>query len=160
MEKIPSFTIDHEQLLRGIYVSRKDQVGGEVVTTFDIRMKEPNREPALHVGAIHTIEHLAATYLRNEPQWKDRIVYWGPMGCLTGNYLLIKGDLESKDIVELMIRTFEFVANFTGEVPGTQPRDCGNYLLHDLPMVRYEARKYLDEVLTVIKPENLVYPEI
>lgn len=160
MDKIPSFTIDHEALLRGIYVSRKDEVGGEIVTTFDVRMKEPNREPALHQGALHTIEHLAATYLRNEPQWKDRIVYWGPMGCLTGNYLLIKGDLESKDIVELMIHTFEFVANFTGEVPGTQPRDCGNYLLHDLPMARYEARKYLDEVLTVIKPENLVYPEI
>ena len=160
MDKIPSFTIDHEALLRGIYVSRKDEVGGEIVTTFDVRMKEPNREPALHQGALHTIEHLAATYLRNEPQWKDRIVYWGPMGCQTGNYLLIKGDLESKDIVELMIRTFEFVANFTGEVPGTQPRDCGNYLLHDLPMARYEARKYLDEVLTVIKPENLVYPEI
>ena len=160
MDKIPSFTIDHEALLRGIYVSRKDEVGGEIVTTFDVRMKEPNREPALHQGALHTIEHLAATYLRNEPQWKDRIVYWGPMGCLRGNYLLIKGDLESKDIVELMIRTFEFVANFTGEVPGTQPRDCGNYLLHDLPMARYEARKYLDEVLTVIKPENLVYPEI
>ena len=160
MDKIPSFTIDHEALLRGIYVSRKDEGGGERVTTFDVRMKEPNREPALHQGALHTIEHLAATYLRNEPQWKDRIVYWGPMGCLTGNYLLIKGDLESKDIVELMIRTFEFVANFTGEVPGTQPRDCGNYLLHDLPMARYEARKYLDEVLTVIRPENLVYPEI
>ena len=160
MDKIPSFTIDHEALLRGIYVSRKDEVGGEIVTTFDVRMKEPNREPALHQGALHTIEHLAATYLRNEPQWKDRIVYWGPMGCLTGNYLLIKGDLESKDIVELMIHTFEFVANFTGEVPGTQPRDCGNYLLHDLPMARYEARKYLDEVLTVIRPENLVYPEI
>ena len=160
MDKIPSFTIDHEALLRGIYVSRKDEVGGEIVTTFDVRMKEPNREPALHQGALHTIEHLAATYLRNEPHWKDRIVYWGPMGCLTGNYLLIKGDLESKDIVELMIRTFEFVANFTGEVPGAQPRDCGNYLLHDLPMARYEARKYLDEVLTVIKPENLVYPEI
>ena len=160
MDKIPSFTIDHEALLRGIYVSRKDEVGGEIVTTFDVRMKEPNREPALHQGALHTIEHRAATYLRNEPHWKERIVYWGPMGCLTGNYLLIKGDLESKDIVELMIRTFEFVANFTGEVPGTQPRDCGNYLLHDLPMARYEARKYLDEVLTVIKPENLVYPEI
>ena len=160
MDKIPSFTIDHEALLSGIYVSRKDEVGGEIVTTFDVRMKEPNREPALHQGALHTIEHLAAPYLRNEPQWKARIVYWGPMGCLTGNYLLIKGDLESKDIVELMIRTFEFVANFTGEVPGTQPRDCGNYLLHDLPMARYEARKYLDEVLTVINPENLVYPEI
>ena len=106
MNKIPSFTINHEQLLRGIYVSRKDEVGGEIVTTFDIRMKEPNREPVLHNGAIHTIEHLAATYLRNDEEWKDRIVYWGPMGCLTGNYLILRGDLESKDIVELMKRTF------------------------------------------------------
>ena len=106
MEKIASFTIDHNRLLRGIYVSRKDQVGGETVTTFDIRMKEPNREPVLHPGALHTIEHLAATYLRNDEQWKDRIIYWGPMGCLTGNYLLMRGDLRSEDIVDLMRRTF------------------------------------------------------
>lgn len=159
MDKIPSFTIDHERLLRGIYVSRKDSVGNDTVTTFDIRMKEPNREPVLHQGAIHTIEHLAATYLRNDPEWKDRIIYWGPMGCLTGNYLLLRGDLESKDIVDLMRRTFRFVAEYEGEVPGTAPRDCGNYLLHDLPMAKYEARKYLTEVLECIKPENLVYPE-
>ena len=110
MDKIPSFTINHNLLLRGIYVSRKDNVGGETVNTFDIRMKEPNREPARHPGALHTIEHLAATYLRNDPEWRDRIVYWGPMGCLTGNYLLVKGDLESRDIVDLMCRTFGFVA--------------------------------------------------
>lgn len=158
MDKIPSFTIDHERLLRGIYVSRKDQVGGETVTTFDIRMKEPNREPALHPGALHTIEHLAATYLRNDPEWKDRVVYWGPMGCLTGNYLLLRGDLESRDIADLMKRTFEFVAQFGGEVPGTQPRDCGNYLLHDLPMARYESRKYVDEVLSQLTDDNLHYP--
>lgn len=159
MEKIPSFTINHEQLLRGIYVSRKDQVGGETVTTFDIRMKEPNREPVLHNGAIHTIEHLAATYLRNDPEWKDRIIYWGPMGCLTGNYLLLRGDWQSRDIVELMRRTFRFVANFEGEIPGAAPADCGNWLLHDLPMARYEARKYLEEVLDRIREENLAYPE-
>ena len=158
MEKIPSFTIDHNQLLRGIYVSRKDVVGNEVVTTFDIRMKAPNREPALHVGALHTIEHLAATYLRNDAQWKDRVVYWGPMGCLTGNYLLLRGDYRSEDIVELMQRTFDFVANFEGEIPGAQAKDCGNYLLHDLPMARWEARKYLTEVLMQIKEENLNYP--
>ena len=116
MKTIPSFTIDHIRLLRGIYVSRKDQVGGDTVTTFDIRMKEPNREPALGQGALHTIEHLAATFLRNHPVWGDKIVYWGPMGCLTGNYLLMKGDLESKDIVELMQETFRFVAEFEGEV--------------------------------------------
>lgn len=158
MKKIPSFTIDHDKLLRGIYVSRKDSVGGDTVTTFDIRMKEPNREPALHQGALHTIEHLAATFLRNDKEWQDRIVYWGPMGCLTGNYLLVKGDLESKDIVDLMKRTFRFIANYDGDIPGAAPKDCGNYLLQDLPMARYEAKKYLTEVLEVIKEENLVYP--
>lgn len=158
MEKIPSFTIDHNRLLRGIYVSRKDVVGGDTVTTFDIRMKEPNREPALHPGALHTIEHLAATYLRNDAEWKDRVVYWGPMGCLTGNYLLMKGDLQSSDIVGLMQRTFRFVAEFEGEIPGAAPQDCGNYLLHDLPMARLEARKYLEEVLEKITDANLTYP--
>ena len=158
MKKIPSFTIDHNQLLPGIYVSRKDNVGNDVVTTFDIRMKAPNREPALHPGALHTIEHLAATYLRNNEEWQDRIVYWGPMGCLTGNYLLMKGDMKSEDIVKLMIDTFEFIANYDGVVPGTEPQDCGNYLLHDLPMARYEAKQYL-KVLKNIKPENLNYPE-
>ena len=150
MDKIPSFTIDHLRLLRGVYVSRKDVVGGEVVTTFDVRMKAPNREPALGQGALHTIEHLAATYLRNDAEWKDRIVYWGQMGCLTGNYLLVRGDYESRDLLPVLIRTFEFVAGFEGEVPGTTPRDCGNYLLHDLPMARWESRKYLDEVLQEI----------
>lgn len=158
MKNIPSFTIDHNQLLPGIYVSRKDNVGNDVVTTFDIRMKAPNREPALHPGALHTIEHLAATYLRNNEEWQDRIVYWGPMGCLTGNYLLMKGDMKSEEIVKLMIDTFEFVANYDGVVPGTEPQDCGNYLLHDLPMARYEAKQYL-KVLKNIKPENLNYPE-
>lgn len=159
MDKIPSFTIDHNRLLRGIYVSRKDVVGNEVVTTFDIRMKEPNREPTLHNGAIHTIEHLAATYLRNHPTWKDRIIYWGPMGCLTGNYLLIRGDYQSKDIIELMIETFRFIADFNGEIPGAAPKDCGNWLLHDLPMAQWEARKYLEDVLENIQPQNLHYPE-
>ncbi len=159
MEKIASFTIDHNRLLRGIYVSRKDNVGGDVVTTFDIRMKEPNREPTLHPGALHTIEHLAATYLRNDAEWKDRIVYWGPMGCLTGNYLLMRGDLQSRDIVELMKRTFRFVADFEGEIPGAAAKDCGNYLLHDLPMARLEARRYLEEVLVNIREENLIYPQ-
>lgn len=158
MKKIPSFTIDHNRLLRGIYVSRKDSVGGETVTTFDIRMKEPNREPVVHAGALHTIEHLAATYLRNDPEWKDRIIYWGPMGCLTGNYLLMRGDLEPKDIVGLMQKTFKFVADFEGEIPGAAPKDCSNWLLHDLPMARWEARKFLTEVLEVIKDENMNYP--
>ena len=159
MKKIPSFTIDHNKLLRGIYVSRKDEIGGETVTTFDIRMKEPNREPALHIGALHTIEHLVATYLRNNTHWKDRVVYWGPMGCLTGNYLLLKGDLESTDIIDLMKKTFLFVANFDGDIPGAALKDCGNYLLHDLPMARWEAKKFLDEVLEHITPDNLNYPK-
>ena len=159
MNKIPSFTIDHIHLLRGIYVSRKDIVGNEVVTTFDIRMKEPNREPVLGQGAIHTIEHLAATYLRNDPEWSDKIVYWGPMGCLTGNYLIMKGDLFSSDIVDLMVKTFRFVANFEGEIPGAAPKDCGNYLLHDLPMAKWESNKYLQEVLLCLNPENLTYPQ-
>ena len=158
MNKIPSFTINHERLLRGIYVSRKDAVGAETITTFDIRMKEPNREPVLHPGASHTIEHLAATFLRNDEEWKDRIIYWGPMGCLTGNYLLVRGDYESRDIVDLMRRTFAFIANYEGEVPGAAPHDCGNYLLHDLPMAKWEARKFLVEVLERITPAQLNYP--
>ncbi len=159
MKKIPSFTIDHLRLQRGIYVSRKDMVGDETITTFDIRMKLPNREPVLGQGAIHTIEHLAATYLRSNEEWKDRIVYWGPMGCLTGNYLLVRGDLTSSDILPLMQATFKFIATFEGEVPGTTAKDCGTYLLHDLPMARYEAAKYLHEVLECATAENLNYPE-
>jgi len=158
MKKILSFTIDHERLLRGIYVSRKDNVGGDVVTTFDVRLKEPNREPVLHPGASHTIEHLAATFLRNDEEWKDMVIYWGPMGCLTGFYMLLKGDLESSEVVELLKRTFRFMADFEGEVPGAAPRDCGNYLLQDLPMAKWESRKFLTEVLENIKEENLVYP--
>lgn len=159
MDKIPSFTIDHCRLKRGIYVSRQDQVGGETITTFDIRMKLPGREPALGQGALHTIEHLAATYLRNHPVWRDRIIYWGPMGCLTGNYLLMRGNLSSRDILPLMIETFQFIADYQGEVPGTAPRDCGNYLLHDLPMARWEARRYLDGTLLQATDDNLTYPQ-
>ena len=159
MNKIPSFTINHEKLLRGIYVSRKDEVGGETVTTFDIRMKEPNREPVLHPGALHTIEHLAATFLRNDAEWKDRVIYWGPMGCLTGNYLLLRGDLEPQDIADLMRRTFRFVADVEDEAPGAAPRDLGIYLLNDMQMTKWEAKKYLTEVLEHLKPENMTYPQ-
>ena len=159
MEKIPSFTIDHIRLKRGIYVSRQDIVGGEVVTTFDVRMKEPNREPVLSPSAIHTIEHLAATFLRNHPVWADKIIYWGPMGCLTGNYLIVKGNLSSAEILPLVKETFAFVASFEGSVPGATARDCGNYLLMNLPEARWEASKYLTEVLDNIADENLVYPE-
>lgn len=160
MKTIPSFTIDHNRLLRGIYVSRKDQVGDSTVTTFDIRMKEPNREPVMGQGAMHTIEHLAATYLRNDPQWGPSIVYWGPMGCLTGSYLLMKGDLEPSDIVELMRSTFRFIAGYPAgaPVPGAAPKDCGCWTLHDVDGARAEAAKYLSEVLDCIKEENMNYP--
>lgn len=157
MQKIPSFTVNHLTLQPGVYVSRLDHVGDTVITTFDVRMKAPNREPALHPNALHTIEHLAATYLRNHPQWAERIIYWGPMGCLTGNYLIVKGHLQSADVLPLLIETFEFISTFDGEVPGAHPRDCGNYLLMDLPMARYEAQRYL-EVLRNATESNLVYP--
>lgn len=160
MEKIPSFTINHILLKRGIYVSRRDvTASGDILTTFDVRMKEPNREPAVSQSALHTIEHLAATFLRNHPTWKNKIIYWGPMGCCTGNYLIVKGELSSRDILPLMIETFEFIRDFEGDIPGATPRDCGNYLLNNLPMAKWEAEKYLREVLTVATEENLVYPE-
>lgn len=160
MEKIASFTIDHINLLRGIYVSRKDYLsGGEVITTFDVRMKEPNKEPVVGQAALHTIEHLAATYLRNNSEWKDKIIYWGPMGCCTGNYLIVKGDLSSEEVLPLMKETFEFISNFEGEIPGATPKDCGNYTLNNLPMAKWEARKFLMEVLENMQIENLKYPE-
>ena len=159
MKKIPSFTIDHIRLLRGIYMSRKDEVGNETVTTFDIRMKEPNREPALSPAAIHTIEHLAATFLRNHPVWADKVIYWGPMGCLTGNYLVMKGDLRSEDSVDLMKETFRFIAGFEGEIPGASAKDCGNYLMMNLPMAKWEADKFLHEVLEKLTEDNLNYPQ-
>ena len=158
MKKIPSFTIDHIRLERGIYVSRQDNVGGEVVTTFDVRMKEPNREPVLSPSVIHTIEHLAATFLRNHPVWADRIIYWGPMGCLTGNYLIVKGDLTSSDILPLVKEAFAFVASYEGEVPGASAKDCGNYLDMNLPMAKYWGERYCN-TLTNIDESRLVYPE-
>lgn len=159
MKKIPSFTIDHNRLKRGIYVSRKDYVGDEVVTTFDVRMKEPNREPAISPSAIHTMEHLAATFLRNHPEWASRIIYWGPMGCLTGNYLIVRGDIASAEVLPLMKETFAFIASFEGDVPGASARDCGNYLLMNLPEARWEAGKFLREVLECATEENLNYPQ-
>lgn len=158
MKKIPSFTINHLKLMRGIYVSRKDYLGKDVVTTFDIRMKEPNREPAISQSALHTIEHLAATFLRNHSEWGNKIIFWGPMGCCTGNYLLLHGDLQSKDIIGLMKETFTFISEYEGEIPGANARDCGNYMLNNLPMAKWEAKKYLKEVLECISEENLTYP--
>lgn len=159
MEKIASFTIDHNRLLRGIYVSRRDITpSGDIVTTFDIRMTEPNRQPAMNPESLHAMEHLAATYLRNRPDWSDRVVYWGPMGCCTGNYLLMQGELSPADILPLMRDTMKFVAEFEGEIPGASPRDCGNYSFMDLAEARHNARTYLDEVLDRITDENLNYP--
>ncbi len=144
MKKIASFTIDHLTLLPGVYLSRKDITpSGDIISTFDIRMTAPNRQPALSISALHAMEHLAATYLRNHPQWGKCIVYWGPMGCCTGNYLLLNGDYDSIDIVPLLKETFRFIADFEGDVPGATPKDCGNYLLMNLPEARMAARDYL-----------------
>lgn len=144
MKKIASFTIDHQSLLPGVYVSRKDTTPhGDVVTTFDVRMTAPNRQPALSISALHAMEHLAATFLRNHSDWGDKIVYWGPMGCCTGNYLLVNGDYDSADVLSLLQETFRFIANFDGDVPGASPKDCGNYLLMNLPEARMAARDYL-----------------
>lgn len=160
MKKIASFTIDHTRLQRGIFVSRRDVTpSGDVITTFDIRMTLPNREEALTPRTLHAMEHLAATFLRNHPQWAPKVIYWGPMGCCTGNYLLLQGELESADIIPLMRETMEFVASFEGDIPGATPRDCGNYSFMDLEAARKAARKYLDEVLANPAPENLNYPE-
>ena len=159
MEKIASFTIDHLRLLPGVYVSRKDHAGDAVITTFDLRMTRPNFEPVMNTAEMHTIEHLAATFLRNHEDWKDKVVYFGPMGCRTGFYLLLAGDYESKDIVPLMTEMYQFISRFEGDVPGACAKDCGNYLDMNLGMAKYLAKKYLDEVLTQITDERLVYPD-
>ncbi|MBO4938455.1 MAG: S-ribosylhomocysteine lyase [Oscillospiraceae bacterium] len=158
MEKITSFTIDHIKLEPGLYVSRKDKVGAETITTFDLRVTNPNEEPVMNTAEIHTIEHLAATYLRNDPAWKDRVIYFGPMGCRTGFYLLLAGDYESVDVVELVKACFEFVRDFRGEVPGASAKDCGNYLDMNLPMANYWGRRYA-ALLAGIDREHLIYHE-
>lgn len=158
MEKIASFLIDHTRLLPGVYVSRKDNVGGSVVTTFDIRMTRPNYEPVMNTAEVHTIEHLAATFLRNHSEYGNKIVYFGPMGCRTGFYLILAGDYESKDILPLVRELFEFMSDFCGDVPGASARDCGNFLDMNLPMARYLSKKYIENVLDDVSEERLVYP--
>lgn len=158
MEKIQSFTIDHIKLQPGLYVSRKDKVGAETVTTFDLRLTSPNEEPVMNTGEIHTIEHLAATYLRNEPEWKEKVLYFGPMGCRTGFYLLLWGDLSSRDVLELVENCFRFIGDFQGEVPGASAKDCGNYLDMNLPMANYWGKKYA-ALLHNADPTRLTYPE-
>ena len=143
MELIASFQVDHTLIRPGIYVSRVDAVGGDVVTTFDVRMKRPNVEPAIHPNAIHTIEHIVATYLRNDPEWKDRIVYWGPMGCLTGNYLIVKGRVTAQEICPLVLAAFRHCRDYDDVVPGTTAETCGNFRLHDLAMAKYESAKFV-----------------
>lgn len=157
MEKITSFTIDHLKLLPGVYVSRKDMVGDRVVTTFDIRMTRPNFEPVINTAELHAIEHLGATFLRNHKEWGENILYFGPMGCRTGFYLLLNGDYESKDIVSLLKEMFTFIKDFEGEVPGACAKDCGNYLDINLPMAKYIAKRYLNDVLVNITNDRLVY---
>ena len=159
MEKITSFTINHLLLQPGVYVSRKDPVGGTTVTTFDLRLTSPNEEPVMNTAEVHAIEHLGATFLRNHPVWSSKVLYFGPMGCRTGFYLLLSGDYESKDIVSLMIEMWEFIRDYEGEIPGASPRDCGNYLDMNLPMAKYLAKKYLEEVLYQITEDRLIYPE-
>ncbi|MGN1015519.1 MAG: S-ribosylhomocysteine lyase [Faecousia sp.] len=158
MEKITSFTIDHLRLLPGLYVSRKDMVGDQVVTTFDLRLTRPNYEPVMNTAEVHTIEHLAATYLRNHPQWKDRVLYFGPMGCRTGFYLLLAGDLSSRDILPLVTDCFRFIRGYRGEVPGACARDCGNYLDMNLPMANYWGERYV-RLLETMDETHLHYPE-
>lgn len=159
MEKIASFTIDHLKLLPGVYVSRKDKVGQQVITTFDIRMTRPNFEPVLNTAEVHTIEHLGATFLRNDSEFKDKTIYFGPMGCRTGFYLVLAGDYDSKDVVELVTRMFIFMKDFEGDVPGACAKDCGNYLDMNLNMAKYVCNKYYSEVLKDIDETRLIYPE-
>lgn len=158
MKKIASFTIDHIKLQPGVYVSRKDRIGTETVTTFDLRITSPNEEPVMNTAEVHAMEHLGATYLRNDPEWQDRVVYFGPMGCRTGFYLLVAGDLSSKDILPLVRRCFQYMVDFEGEIPGATAKDCGNYLDMNLSMAKYWAKRY-SAVLENISEDRLVYPE-
>lgn len=159
MEKIPSFNIDHMKLETGVYVSRTDRIGNETITTFDIRMTKPNFEPVMNTAEIHAIEHLGATFLRNHQVFKEKIIYFGPMGCRTGFYLLIAGEYVSNDILPLTKELFEFIANFEGDIPGASAKDCGNYLDMNLNMARFLAKKYLNNTLYKITDNNLNYPK-
>lgn len=158
MEKIASFTIDHLKLISGLYVSRQDQVGSSCITTFDIRMTSPNDEPVMNTAEMHAIEHLAATFLRNHAEYKEKIIYFGPMGCRTGFYLLVADDLTSSEILPLIIELFTFISEFSGDIPGGNAKDCGNYLDMNLPMAKYLSKKYLTNVLLHITDEQLNYP--
>lgn len=159
MEKITSFTINHLKLEPGVYVSRVDHYSGAAITTFDLRMTAPNREPVMNTAEMHTIEHLGATYLRNDPEWADKVVYFGPMGCRTGFYMLLAGELTSKEVAPLVTKMFEFIRDFEGDIPGAAARDCGNYLDQNLGMAHFLAKRYLDNALYHIDDAHLIYPE-
>ena len=159
MEKIASFTVNHLTLLRGVYVSRRDIIGDTTLTTFDLRMTRPNLEPVMNTAEMHAIEHLGATFLRNHAEYKDRVIYFGPMGCRTGFYLILAGDYESADIIPLLQELFLFIRDYEGEIPGASARDCGNYLDLNLPMAKYLANQYYEETLKDIREEQLIYPE-
>jgi S-ribosylhomocysteine lyase len=158
LKQIASFTIDHLKLLPGVYVSRKNSLGNETITTFDIRITRPNFEPVMQTGEVHAIEHLAATYLRNHKDYADKVLYFGPMGCRTGFYLLLGGDYESRDIIPLMIQTFEFIRDFEGNIPGASAKNCGNYSDMDLPAAKHYAKRFLDEILYHVDDDHLNYP--
>lgn len=159
MEKIASFRVNHLKLEPGIYVSRRDIFHGTVITTFDLRMTTPNREPVMNTAEVHTIEHLGATFLRNDPQWKEKVVYFGPMGCRTGFYMILEGELTSRDVVSLVTAMFEFIRAYEGEIPGAAPKECGNYLDQNLPMAKWEADRYLERTLYRIDDAHMNYPQ-
>lgn len=159
MEKIASFTVNHLKLEPGVYVSRQDRVGEEILTTFDLRLTSPNREPVLNTAECHTIEHLAASFLRNHPLWKERIIYFGPMGCRTGFYLVLAGEHQSEEIIPLLLECFRFIRDYEGEIPGQSPKDCGNYLDMNLPMAKFVAKRYLENTLQGIDGKHMTYPE-
>ncbi|MCM1467572.1 MAG: S-ribosylhomocysteine lyase [Alistipes sp.] len=159
MNKIASFTVNHIDLLTGVYVSRRDKVGAEVITTFDLRFTRPNEEPPMDTPGIHSIEHLGATFLRNHPVWAEKTIYFGPMGCRTGFYVIFAGNLRSEDILDVLREMAEYVLNYEGEIPGYSPRDCGNYLDNNLTLAKYYMKKYKTEVLDNPVKERLVYPE-
>ncbi|MBQ8162629.1 MAG: S-ribosylhomocysteine lyase [Clostridia bacterium] len=159
MDLIPSFSVDHTKIVPGIYESRVDTLGDALATTFDIRLKTPNQEPAIGPAAMHTMEHVIATYLRNHDQWKDRLIYWGPMGCLTGFYIIVKGRPAASDMYPIMLESFQHMAAYEGEVPGASPENCGNYLMHDLPMAKWEARKYVEYLEGADKDVIFSYPK-
>ena len=159
MDLIPSFAVDHTKIIPGIFESRVDQIGKEFVTTFDVRLKRPNAEPSIDPAAMHTIEHIVATYLRNHPVWKNELIYWGPMGCLTGFYIIVKGRPAASDLYPIMLESFRYLGDYEGEVPGATPENCGKYLMHDLPMAKWEAKRFVEYLETADRNLIFEYPK-